>query len=622
MQFWSIMPLSAIFWLIMGSHGLELLTPQRSSGDDFYPAEDHLALQRQPSSEFSGTPGFQQASCTPHRVEQHNSTCKEQNFDYPHGIVKCINGNITLAPCYCLSNDSSPLLGYCQFTCFRISFLTSSSISSLVKEQCKPFNRRGKFCGRCITNTSYPVYSFSLKCVRCEWNWRNVVKYVALAYGPLSIFLLLLMAFRVSVNSAPLLGFIFVSQICCIPFQMRIATGMIESGYVNGYRSVGLHILGTVYGIWNLDFFRSIIPPFCIHPQWATIQVMCLDYIIASYPCVLILLTYTTVEFYSRGYKIFSWWKPFHLCLTRLRNGMNIKTSLVDAFGTFFSLSYSKTLNTTFDILAITKTWNKDGNEGSPSLYYDATDHIHPLFVSLGLLLFITFNVLPIAVLLIHSLRKPPQQALVHNEIPDDERRFFQPLLNTLLASYRDGSDGGRNCRFFSIVYLTVRIIIVGTLMLTPNIFFQLVAAIILLATGMLVAVIKPYKFNAYNTVDTVLMLSMALSYTGVAAYYFAHYMSPTSLQFAQHFSEVVCNIPFLYIVLLMQYYFIMVSRLPQRAVAKVSKWLSILKTVVRRVRIQRSPRYEVPVNIRGAGTMYVAIESGTVRVSNVDLCH
>ena len=537
---------------------------------------------------------------------------------YPADIAECIDGSISLTPCYCLSYNYT--LGYCQFTCFRKSFLIASDIKSLVESECSRFNRKGKFCGQCENNTAYPAYSFSLKCVHCEseGSWKNIVRYVAVAYGLLSVFLLLIMALSVSVNSAPLLGFIFVAQISTMPFQMRIGIGMIEAGNIHQYQAVGIRVLGTIYGIWNLDFFRSVFHPFCIHPHLTTIHIMCLDYIIASYPCVLILLTYTTIEFYSRGYRICCWWRPFHCCFARLKNKMNIKTTLVDAFGTIFSLSYSKTLSTTVDILAVTKTWNRKGESEGYSLYYAATDEINYLIVALAVSLFLVFNVLPIIFLLLYSLKQPPQQ-----ENPNEVRGFFHPLLNTLLALYRDGRDGGLNCRFFCIVYLIARIVIFGALMLTPNTFLQLVAALILLATGMLVAVIKPYKSNVYNTVDTVLMLSLALSYTGIASYYFAHFISPASTQISEHFSEVVSTIPMFYLMLLILYYIVKVSRIPQRTIAETSKLTSRFKALIRcAIRsLQRRPHIERPANINSTGTMFVAIESDTVRVSNVDLC-
>lgn len=618
----SMISLSAIFLLMSRTNCQELLTPQDGSGSG-YTVEDRLLLQRKTSGDVLDAPNVKQSSCNPGRVEQQNSSCVEHFSDTDYKTVVCIDGEYSLTPCYCLSNENKTRFGYCQYTCFRKSFLTASNITSLLHEECSRFNRTGKFCARCVENTTYPAYSFTLRCVECHWKWMNLVKYIGLAYGPLTVFLLLIMILRVSVNSAPLLGFIFVAQVSTMPFQMRLGQGLSEANSLHTYQVRGLYVLSTVYGIWNLDFFRSFIPPFCIHPKWKMIDVMCLDYIISSFPCVVIFVTYTVAVFYSRGYKVFFWWKPFHWCFSRLRNGMNIKTSLVDAFGTFFSLSYAKTLNTTFDVLAFTKTWDSAGHDRGNYPYYDAKAtkyYSNSHHLPLGLFFFTAFNIVPIVVLFIYSLRKPQHQARIRFE---NEQRFFRPLLNTLVASYRDGSDGRCNCRWFSVVYLVARIVICVTLMLTPNIFFQFVAAAILLATGMLVAVVRPYKSNFYNTVDIILMLSLALSYTSIAAYYFASFMSPTLTPLVQSFGEVVCLVPFAYMTGLVLYHAVIVCRLPQRAIEKASKRFYSLKDLLARVaeKFHMSPHHELPANIRGAQTTYIEIESDTLRISNVDLC-
>ncbi|CAI8051745.1 hypothetical protein GBAR_LOCUS28316 [Geodia barretti] len=582
------------------SCGEELLTPLGETASDLDWPKDKKKL---------GKPDVRLPICTTPKSSYH---CEDLHFDYG---IQCVGNQIFLTPCYCLSSDSR--LGHCQFTCFRNTFLVTSDNASLLREQCSPFNRAGMFCGECSNNTGYPVYSFSLKCIECDTSWKSIVKYVAVAYVPLALFVCVLVAFRISVNTVPLLGFILVAQTANFPFQMRLAVGMIEAEHIPKYQRMGLRILGSVYGIWNLDFFRSVYQPFCFSSNWTTIETMCLDYIIAAYPFIFILLIYTAVEFYSRGYRLFCWWKPFHWCLSRLKNGMNIKIPLVDAFGTFFSLSYAKTLSTSFDILSITAVWDKGGIKGYVP-YYAATDKFDAKFVILGLTMFVVFNVLPIVVLLAYSLKK----ALVRADV-EDVNGFFRPLLNTLLAPYKDGRDGTCNCRYFSAVYPTVRIILVVVLLISPNIFFQLLAAIVFLIVGMLVAIIKPYKSDLYNTVDTVLVLSLSVAYMSILSYFYAHFISPASINTAVVFAVIACNIPLLYSAALITYYAVFVKQFPQRLLYKLSKVLSEMKTFLclwLQTRRRRSPQHERPSNIRPRGTMYVAIESGTVRVSNVDL--
>ena len=437
-----------------------------------------------------------------------------------------------------------------------------------------------------------------------------------MAYIPLFVFVALLIAFRISVNSAPLLGYILVAQTCTFPFQVRLAVGMIEAGHTETYQTVGLHILISNYAIWNLDFFRTVIPSFCLGPHWKFAEIACLDYIIAAYPCVLILLTYATIELYSRGYRLVCWWRPFHWFLSRLKNEMNIKIPLVGAFGTFFSLSYAKTLNTTFDILAIAQTWNKSGTvTGYVSYYYAGRPK--PLFITIGITMFIIFNLFPIALLFFFSFKPTPN--------PDDPTEgFFRPLINCLLAPYKDGRNGTRNCRWFSVVYLLVRILIVAGFLCSPNIFFQLLAVIIFLCLGVLVVVVKPYKSDTYNTVDTVFVFSLSICYMSVLSFYYSHFFSPASVDVAVWFMQITCTVPTICLLGLIGHCVVFTRRYPQRLFRKVSKFVSAMKEFCQRQmkrRVTWSPLHESDhASVSSRRTMYVTIESGTVRVSNVDL--
>ena len=56
-------------------------------------------------------------------------------------------------------------------------------------------------------------------------------------------------------------------------------------------------MLSKFHGVffWNLDFLRSLYPPFCLHPKLTTLYVLVLDYDVAVYPMLLILTTYACI---------------------------------------------------------------------------------------------------------------------------------------------------------------------------------------------------------------------------------------------------------------------------------------------------------------------------------------
>ena len=91
-----------------------------------------------------------------------------------------------------------------------------------------------------------------------------------------------------------------------------------------------------VYSIWNLDLFRSIHPPFCIHPHMSALQIVSLDYIIAVYPMIMVLLTYTMVYLHDRFFVAIWLSRPVYACLRHLRKEWNIS---IGAFATMLLLS-------------------------------------------------------------------------------------------------------------------------------------------------------------------------------------------------------------------------------------------------------------------------------------------
>ena len=131
-------------------------------------------------------------------------------------------------------------------------------------------------------------------------------------------------------------------------------------------------MLVTFYGIWNLDFFRYLIPPFCVNNQLTTIHVMALEYVVAFYPLLLTITTYICVQLHARDCRLLVWlWRPFSRCLT---GHLELRFSLVHAFASFLLLSYTKILFVSFRLLDSTTLYAATGETvGSTMVFYDAS---------------------------------------------------------------------------------------------------------------------------------------------------------------------------------------------------------------------------------------------------------
>jgi len=109
-------------------------------------------------------------------------------------------------------------------------------------------------------------------------------------------------------------------------------------------------IVFALYGIWNLDFFRTLIPHVCL--KVSTLQALALDYAIAFYPLILLSITYVLIELHACNVRVIVvLCRPFHRCVSCLRSHCDVKTSIVGAFATFFLLSYLRILGVSFDLL-------------------------------------------------------------------------------------------------------------------------------------------------------------------------------------------------------------------------------------------------------------------------------
>ena len=113
-------------------------------------------------------------------------------------------------------------------------------------------------------------------------------------------------------------------------------------------------VLLTLYGIWNLDFFRTLLPHICVNID--TLQALALDYAVAVYPLILLVVAYALIEAHSCNFRVISIvCRPFYRCTEHLRSQWDVKTSIVDAFATFLLLSYVKLLSVSSDLLIPTQ---------------------------------------------------------------------------------------------------------------------------------------------------------------------------------------------------------------------------------------------------------------------------
>ena len=462
--------------------------------------------------------------CPPWFIPTGNASNPCKCAKTPGEIVSCdqtLNETLLLS-CNCMSyeNTSNELIvGSCMYGCFYndvtdltkgLYFKLPQNISNLNTAVCGPLNRRGRLCGQCAQNMFPPVYSYDIKCVNCSNTQYNGLKYAVVAFLPLTAFYLIVIIFRISISSAPFNVFVQVSQVMGTPVLARLILANIQFWHIPAGAAATAQILMVIYGIWNLDFFRTLIPPICLKIN--AVQSLALDYCVAFYPLLLIGMTYLSIKLHECGFHPVVWvWKPMQHCLARFRLQCNLRSSLVEAFATFLILSYLKLLDVSLNLLIPVITIDIHGKKQLKYLFYDATVEVfskqHLPYAVLAIIVLIFFIFLPLLFLALYPLRCF-QKCLNHWQMNYEVLRTFADAFQ---GTYKNGTEGTRDYRYFAVAFPALKIVLYLTYALVLSKNFFLIAALVLIGFAVSIAITQPHKVVFHNTTDIILILTLAM---------------------------------------------------------------------------------------------------------------
>ena len=487
-----------------------------------------------------------------------------------HERVFCIfnetdktSSKVGILDCSCMTYDekrNETVVGYCVYNC--VNGTRSKKInrvyqpvnnhtlhivpSNFTDRVCNHLNRTGRLCGECTKDHYPPVYSYTFECIRCDSRWYNWLLFIVVAFVPLTIFLVFVLIFRVRATSAQLSAFVLFSQNVSIPINVQI----ILSATSGTQLTHGLaKTIVTLYSIWNLDFFRSIFPPICI--PITTMQVVLLEYTIAFYPLLVLVLVYFAAKCQmNRVQGILCLWAPMHKTMNHLQQGWKLQRSIIDAFATFFLLSYNKLLSTSFNMLIFVRVYNAHGTRVGSYVYNDASlEYFGPDHWYYGLLagvILIIFVVLPVVILLLYPMRwfhKCLSQLNMNGEL-------IRAFMDSFQGCYKDGTSGTRDCRYFAGVYFLLRIVMFIACSVTLTSLFYSVATIIFISMGMLIIIVRPYKehYKIYNKVDAIIVLIQALVTASILCHIFATIKGERFKTFSVVLAATFYILPLIYI--------------------------------------------------------------------------
>ena len=285
-------------------------------------------------------------SCLLWHIMKENGKC-ECGETY-NGYVSCDKKFVYIIQGNCLTWNSltgSAELHQCLFStlwdlkhiCSNISsYWVSSNISgeSLNQITCGGYNRKGAQCSQCIDGYGPAAFSDGVSCADCSKHKHLWILNLLFQLLMVTLMYIIFIPLQISAVASPHNIIIMYIQLTAVTLKLY---GTLHIKVTCLIGETFTKILITVLDIWNLDFFRLIIPPLCINASFNAINTLILEYITAIYPLAFSAAIYICIDLYDRNNRVIVFLSsPIRRCFNSTWNPR--KTNL-NTFTTFFLLS-------------------------------------------------------------------------------------------------------------------------------------------------------------------------------------------------------------------------------------------------------------------------------------------
>ena len=400
----------------------------------------------------------------------------------------------------------------------HVFYIQLPSNASLLNDfMCGPLNREGPLCGKCKDGYGIALYSYTLECSKCWGHGYGWVLYYFMELFPITVMYFLVVIFHIRATSSPLSALVFMSQVIVYRIRLNTPLYMYIENEVTGFLYVALQTLLALCGIWSLDFFRFVIPPFCVSSSIRTVHALALEYAVAFYPIFLILITYVCIKLHDNNFRPVVWlWKPFHRHFAHLRRRWDSTASIINTFTTFLLLSFSKILFVSLTLLHYFKmrVLTNIHVHLKCVLYYDPNVECHTqesnILSAIAYCVLVIFIISPTILLILYPTR------LFRKCVSCCGFRRWHALhmfVESFQGQYKDGTNNTRDFRMVSASFLILRILILflftnhhRTVSRTSELQGVLIAC-----ASCFHAITRPYKLNFMNNVDIVILFLLEI---------------------------------------------------------------------------------------------------------------
>ena len=408
--------------------------------------------------------------------------------------------------------------GYCQIQ--PITLPHNSSQLKLQDTVCTGTSRKGLLCGDCLEGNSIAVNFNGIRpvCVGCEdgFSKAGILVWILSEWVPMLTFMFVLMLFNIDLVSGRFNSFLLFAQLLAFStIRGDVELGPVHNAFVRIYR--------FLYGMWNLDFFGVLLPPYCLtpHANLTLLQTLLLHHSIGLFPLT---VTITLIVLERSAEK----WICCHRvdqCLRRMRrwkakysDGMSYDRALP----AFVILGFTRFLVSSSYIL-VHQTITGEGGERKVvvwwqgSVPYGSIQHIAYFIPAIVILL--VFVLLPSFVLLtlpigpqlfgrlliaVPPLRKLQRMQTFCSNVYTD--RWVYHFVNVFQGCYNE------RFRSFSSLYLFHRIVHLLVAVFISRAEDALRIQIFLtVALLLLISTLQPYNSHKLNNLDAAILGNLAL---------------------------------------------------------------------------------------------------------------
>ena len=351
------------------------------------------------------------------------------------------------------------------------------------------------------------------------------------------MFYFVLLHLQINLVTSPIFGFVLYSQMLANPFFVRaLLIVTINNLYLEYY----IRIMSAVFGVWNLDFFRGFNKTICF--EIGSLPALLLDFIIAFYPLLLMVLTYLIIYLYNCNCtpvklvrKLLAAFSSYFRS-PRITGKRYTGTSIINSFAAYILLSNVKLLSTCVNILTPVTVYHfttPDNISQVTRLYYDATityfGYSHLPYAVFAIAILLVFVILPTVLLVLYPYRWFQR---LKNLLPSRSVLFLNTFVDCFQGCYKDGSNsqGSPDYRCLAAIPFILRLslffvysIELGASLVPPVCIILVLSAILLITVDPLQ---EQYERTSYSWVLYTLLLACfgtALSGTQIALVHYSY---------------------------------------------------------------------------------------------------